>query len=183
MHRGIAVSLVMLIVVSACGDDSSDGLSETEQALSDAIAEFIVSDESFSSTPITPGEVECLATGTVRRVGVEGLAEMGITADSIPEDNPFENAPDQQVDAFVDSYFDCLDVAALFAEEMGQDGAFSSESLACLTAEFRQGDFLRQLMRSTVAGEDFEENPELITQIFEVLFACLSPEEFANLGG
>jgi hypothetical protein len=186
MRKGIAVSLLMLVVVSACGDDSSDSggeMSDTEKALSNAIVEFIVSDDSFSARPITTTEAECLAEGTIRKAGVDGLAEIGITADSIPEDNPFENAPDMQVDAYVDTFFECLDIAELFAAEMGQDGAFDSDSLSCLAEEFGQGDFLRQLMRTTIVGEDFESNPELMTQLFEVLLACLSAEDFADLAG
>ena len=172
MRKGIAVSLVMLVVASACGGDSADGLSETERALSDAIAvEYFIDDEDFSSNPVTPGEAECLGTGIVGRIGVEGLAGIGVTVDSMPPDNLVEDASDEQLDAFLDVYFDCLDVASLYAEGFANDSA-GFFNIECLTREFREGEVLRQLVRSSIVGEA-DENSEFMDQLIPILVGCL----------
>ena len=183
MRRAIGVVLTLVLVVAGCGDDSAGALSQEERAVADAVVDFIVADEDFAARPLTEDEARCLAETTVRQIGVEGLAEIGVTADSVPEENPFEGASDDKVDAFVEAYFECLDVAEIFAAEFEEQGALSPDSVSCLAEELGRGDLLRGMLRSSIAGGEFGDDPELLAQFIDLLVECLSAEEFAELAG
>jgi len=183
MRRIIGLVASLVLVVTACGDDSGNALSDDEQAVADAVVEFILADEDFSTRPLSEDEGRCLAESTVQRIGVEGLAEIGITADSVPDDNPFEGASGDKVDAFLDAYFDCLDLAELFASELAADGTLSEDSVGCLADELSEGDLLREMLRSSIVGEEFDDDAELMRGFLEIMVACLSPEELVDLAG
>lgn len=183
MRRFASLVSVLVLVAAACGGDSGEPLTDDEQAVADAVVEYIVADEDFAARPLTEDEARCLAETTVRQIGVEGLAEIGITADSVPSDNPFEGASDDKVDAFVDAYFACLDIAEVFASGFADQGILSTESVECLTDELGKGDLLRGMLRASVAGEEFDDDTELLARIIEIMATCLTAEEFADLAG
>jgi hypothetical protein len=179
MRRSGVLLVLLTLVIGACG--GSAALEDDEQVLADAIADFISEEEALEDSPISESEVRCLAEDTVRTLGVDGLAEIGITPDSIPEENPFEGASDVHVDALVDAYFSCLDAPSAFAEALTAEGAVSEESAQCVGDTLDEDGLLRPLLRASLAGEDPE--PEMFSELLRVMVECLTPEELAEMGG
>lgn len=179
MRRSGALLVMLALVIGACG--GSAALDDDEQVLADAIAEFLSEQEALGDDSVSASEIRCLAEDTVRTLGVDGLAEIGVTPESIPEDNPFRGASDEHVDALVDAYFSCLDASTAFAEALTSEGAVSEESARCVGDTLDDEDLLRPLLRASLAEED--PDPEIFTGLLRVMVDCLTPEELADMGG
>ena len=183
MRRVVALSLSLMIVVAACGDD--DVLSESDQALADAISQAILDENDDPASPLGPVEAECIAENSVRQIGVEGLGEIGITPENPSPEDAFERATDEQVDAILDVFFECIDFAEALIQGFEEELDLSSESVECLAEEFQDRDLLRAIMRASVIGEEFEfgEDRELSARLIELVIGCVSVEELVDLGG
>ena len=187
MRKIVAVLLSLSIIAVACGDDdggvSSGQLNESEQALTDAIAQAILEDDEDSDSPLGPAEAECIGEGSVRRIGVDGLGEIGITQDNPNPQNVFQTTTEEQLDAILDVFLECVDLTQAFVQSFEEDG-MGPETIECLTKELDDEDLLRAIMRAGMADEefDFAGDPELSARLVEIVLGCISAEDLVNLG-
>ncbi len=186
MRRALLALVVLVMVAAACGDSGGNGNGGDgdNQALVDAIkAEILETSADDPDAPVTDAEATCVAEGAVDRLGVDGLLELGITAEGSESENPFVDATDEQLEAVTDIYLDCIDVRQLMLNEIGSD--VSQESAECVADSVAEGDFLRPVIIGSLRGEDveFDDDPELAEAFVGIVVECLTPEELVNLGG
>lgn len=188
MRRALLFLVAVSLVAVACGDSGGDDgeLSAAEQNLADAIKSEILADADPDS-PLGEPEAECVSEAAVRELGVDGLLQLGFTAEGESPENILDNADADQRQLIIDLTLECVDFAGLLVEEIAADGGISEESARCIGDGLTDGDLLAPLVESGLAGTDFEDvveqDPDTAEAFFNVFLECLSVEELTNLGG
>ncbi len=182
--RIASVVLALGMLAAACGDD--DGASADEQAVADALVAKM-QEENEPGDPFAADEpaARCFADGIVAEFGLTRLAEVGVTADSVPpSEEVFGAMTDDEVGRAADLASSCADVEALFAAELAELG-LSEESKECFVGRLEEVGFVRAAMIAGMRGEEFdvETDEELLGQMTEAAEACLTPEELNSLFG
>jgi hypothetical protein len=185
MKRVVIVMLAAVLLVAGCGDDG--GLAGEEQELVDAIVDMSMQDAD-PTNPFSEAEAaRCYAEMLVSEFGVERLAELGVTPDTIPEDSEamFALMTDEEVQVLVDVGLECIDFESLMVDQMIASG-LSQESAECYVAELAKTDAFERLMSGSMEqGEAYrpEQDPELLPLMMEAASGCLTAEEMASLSG
>jgi hypothetical protein len=143
LKRVVTVVVAMALLSAACGDDDAGGdLSDAENAVADVIVAGIMSDPDPGNPFTDPDAAQCVAVGIVEDLGVERLAQVGLTADSGDPQSVFATLADDEIDSIVDISFECVDVEEEMASMFAAEGV-SMDSGRCLARELNQTDFFR----------------------------------------
>lgn len=163
MKRLLIALLAITLFATACGDDDSGGGND---ALVQALADEIESDpDGFTGSR---DEAECFSRGMVDGIGVERLAELGVTVDEVNGVDQLDFEPGEG-DVVVDTLFDCVDVTELMREQFAADGT-PAEEAECMANELDE-DTLRSLFSATFAGEE-PGGEEFLAKMFEIAATC-----------
>lgn len=169
------------IVLAACGDD---GGSSDEAAYTDAIATQISENADADTMPLSDEQADCVASGFVNVIGVDGLNDLGLDLDSIEAGEELDESElsEDQARELTDEIFDCVDLTELMLAEIGSD--VSEESAACLSDRLRESETFRDLIAAGLIGDDaaLEDDTAAQGAIIDVMTECLSGEELAELG-
>jgi hypothetical protein len=175
----LAVLTALLLVAAACGGGDDSSLSDTEQALADAIAlQLLDDDDGLASVE----EAQCYGEGVVSEMGVERLIEVGLDEAAVesgtsPAD--VELSP-EEVDALLEPMIDCIDFTGVFVDGLtsGSDGV-SEDSADCI-ADGISDDTIRSAAEAGITGEEFDpaSNQQMMGEIIDLMTECLTPEEF-----
>lgn len=185
MRRNVVVMLVMVLLVVGCGDD--EGLSGEEQEFVDAVVRMSTQDVD-PSDPFGGAEVaRCYAERLVTELGVDRLAELGVTPDNISESSEamFSLMTEEEIQVLIDIGLECMDFESFMVDRMVAEG-LSQESAECYIDELAKTDVLRQMMIGGMEeGEDYrpDQDPELMPLMMEAATKCLTPEEMGSSGG
>ena len=175
--RRSLVLFALAASVAACGGDDDGGDSGDVAAAADtpvgkALTEELMA-ESDDSPISTEEEARCVAGGIVSGVGEERLEELGVTADTaIGSDIEDIDFTADEIGTIVDSMFDCVDVQAAMAEEFEED--FGAEGAQCVAENLDQ-DLMRDLMASSMIGDDDEMPDEFFQAFLDVAAECDLP--------
>ena len=184
MRRISMAVLALAVVAAACSSDSGgDGLSDSEQAIADAIRDEILADQD-PDDPFGETEAQCVGDGTVRELGTDGLLEIGINAENADPGDAFETATPEQIDSIIDVTLECVDFRQVLVDSITADSSISDESAGCLADALGGDEFLRPAVAAGLTGDDFEfgDDPELTETLFAAITDCLTAEELVDLG-
>lgn len=178
--------LVIAMVAAACGDDEGSGeLSESEQAIADAIAIDMVSEPDLDDPFADTEAAQCFSEGIVGELGIARLAEIGITANSGDPQAAFATLSETEIDTMVDLAFGCIDIEAVMAEQFATDG-ISDDSALCMAKGFGETDFYRRAFIAGMTGDesyDPTEDSAFLATMITVATDCLTAEELAVIMG
>lgn len=184
--RVAAVVAGLALVVAACGDDDGGGdLSGAEEAVVDAIVAGMTGDPDPENPFADQESARCVAVGIVEDLGIERLAEVGLTADTDQPQEVFGALTDDEIDGIVDIAFGCVDVEEEMAVMFADEGV-SMDSARCLARELNDTDFFRAAFRAGMTGDDTYDpstDPEFMTVMLEAFTGCLTAEEMAGIMG
>lgn len=173
MRRFVALIAASMLVLAACGDDGGGGLSAEEQAVAAAIAADASAGAEAGDPFSDPAAARCMAEGVVEDIGIERLAEIGVTAEGAEQERAFANMTDAEIDVVISHTLDCVDLEAVMTEQMQSQG-LDAETAACFAEEFDE-DFYRTAFRASLTGEDFDPtaDPEVADAFMAVFVKCL----------
>lgn len=184
MRRWLMVVIVLALVAAACSSDSEGGdLTESEQAIADAIRDEILAD-SDPDSPFGEAEAKCVGDEAVRELGTDGLLEIGINAENADPGDAFETATPEQIDTIIDVTLGCVDFRQVLVDSITADSNISDESAGCLADALGADEFLRPAVAAGFTGDDVEfgDDPELTQALFAAITDCLTAEELVELG-
>ncbi len=177
MRRLIVLLAALAMVLAACGDDDgSGGLSTEEQAVAAAIAADASAGSEAGDPFSDPEAAQCMAEGVVKDIGMERLAEIGVTAESADQEQAFANMTDTEIDVVISYTLDCVDIEAVMAEQMEAQG-LDAETAQCFADEFDE-DFYRVAFRTTLTGGEFDPtaDPAVADSFMAAFTKCLGGE-------
>ena len=185
MLKTLGCLLALVLFASACGGDGGSDLSDEEQALADAVAVQLTEDsDDFASAE----EAECYGEGVVSEMGFERMVELGLDQAAVESGTSPEDVElsDEDIDALLDPMIECIDFAAVFSESLtsGSDVQVSEDSADCI-ANGISDETIELAARSSLTGEelDADTNQEVLTEMFDLMSDCLTPEEFQAVTG
>jgi hypothetical protein len=181
----MTVMLVMVLLVAGCGDD--EGLSGEEQEFVDAVV-LLSTQDVDPSDPFGGAEAaRCSAERMIAELGMDRLAELGLTPESLFEDSDemFSLMTEDEIEVLIDIGLECMDFESLMVDWMVAEG-LSQESAECYVDELAKTDALRLMMIGGMEeGDDYrpDQDPALLPLMMEAATKCLTPEEMEGLGG
>ena len=192
----ISVALLVtaaILVAAACGGGSDSGGSDDEQAYASAFAASLQGAMSDNNVTVSGGEAECVGDRIVEIVGVEKLAESGLTPEEIRADtadlqSSLGDPTPEQASQLSDAIFDCLNVAEIFVagfEQSAQDAGFvlTDEKVECLGKNFEQNQEMRELIaQSIITGKEPSFDGANANLLIDILGTCLSVEDLLKIG-
>lgn len=162
----IAAVAALTLAAAACGSDDDGGgnAAGADTPIGEALAAQILeeSDSEDGSVAQTEEEARCWAGKIVDDIGEERLEELGVTAENVGDIEDIDFT-DGEVDALVDGMFDCIDVAAAFASQFEEE--FGEEGAQCMAENLDQ-EFVRDMMKVAVSGDESTEPPDEFFQAF-----------------
>jgi hypothetical protein len=195
----LLVVFVLALFVAACGGDDDDSTADTtvgkttttevdgdedaarddgaldDDEYADAFARSLVNSDSMA---LTEDEAACATDKIVDGIGAPRLQAAGMTEEYLnsssggPTDLTLDEAR-----AIVDALFECSDLAASIASEIGSSFAdqemFTPEYETCVADVVRSDESIRDLMaQSLQAGGDADVPPEAGEQLVGVMMNC-----------
>jgi len=143
---------------------------DSDEVLIAAVTGQLLADGAFQ---VTGGEAECVATGTVERIGGFRLAEVGVTAadPNGPEDDPYSALTLNELGDIVAVWSACTDVSRLVTDALlaSAPGEVADDVVSCIDNSLVTGMGARFLLAalSDVAGPD-----PAVTDVLRVLDGC-----------
>ncbi|MFH1103393.1 MAG: hypothetical protein V1757_00395 [Actinomycetota bacterium] len=179
MRRLVTVILTAMLLVAACGDDSSSNADP--QLVSSLRSNISESPQAQSGElPITDESAQCFAEGVVDELGAETVtAGIDLSFDAF-----MATLSAEQRRLVVDVMLGCVDVAdALVSEMSGSGTGLSEDSARCVIEGMLASDAFRDAVgESFVSGDSTFASDAVVTAMLPVFLECLTPEELANLG-
>lgn len=176
IRRSLAVLALAATAVACGGGDDDGGDGGNADAADTPVGQALTAElmaESDDSPISTEEDARCVAGGIVSGIGEDRLEELGITAETAQgseiEDIDFTEA---EVGTVVDAMFDCVDITAALATEFEAD--FGAEGAQCL-ADNLDEDLVRDLMSSSLLGEDTEMPEEFFQAFIDIAAECDLP--------
>lgn len=180
-RRLTGLVLAVVFAVAACGAGGpSISLTADEQALADALVVEFESDPEFPFG--ADAGARCFAETLVSEFGVDRLAAIGITVDTIEDEPDFAAMSDAEIDRVADIAMDCVDYTAPFVDEF-VDGGISRSSARCLADRLDEAGFFRATLISGLTGRDIPGEDTLFGAFIGAATACFTPEELADFMG
>lgn len=179
MRRLVTVTLATLLLIAACGDDSS---ADADPALVSSLRSRITESPQAQDGdfPITDEAAQCFALGIIDDLGADKVGD-GI---DLSFDAFMGTLSADERRAVVDVLLGCVDITETLVTQLSGDGAeVSAESARCVVEGMLASNvFLDAVADSFVSGESAFESEAIAVAILPVFFECLTPEELANLG-
>jgi hypothetical protein len=181
VRRLVTAMLAAVLLVSACGDDTSATNPGDAQLVSSLRTKIASSPQAQSDTfPITDQGAQCFAEGLVSELGADKVSA-GIDLDFDAFMGSLSTSERRTV---VDVMLGCIDVAGALTDQLVQGGTpISQDSARCIVDGMLASDDFRDAVgESFVSGDSSFQSDSLIASIMPVFLNCLTPEELANLG-
>jgi hypothetical protein len=184
MRRITFIALALPLIAVACS-----GNGETETFSSDPQEELV--DAITASNMPNPDRrldeqtAACVFQGIVDEFGVDGLAELGVTADNPDLEGGRVFATPDAGRRVVDAAMACIDVSAAIVSFLPKGVELLDDTVQCV-ADQLQTDTFRDLFADLVASgappEDILTSAGAQLPIASLLLRCVSPEEILELG-
>lgn len=172
-----------LLGAAACGDDDEGGggddggLSSEEQAYADAWAVSLSDSEDGLS--VSAEDADCMATAIMAELGVEPFEEAEVEPADIEsgDDSPGEmlgagTVTDEQADAILDRWEDCVDIAAVLAEAAVGEFELDEEGQQCVADGLREDDLARAGLKPSFTSDETDPPTEVLTAVATLLDEC-----------
>jgi hypothetical protein len=173
-------SLVVAAVVGlgACSDG---GLSDREQDFADAFAADLSDDDDGFGVDAEGGR--CIGTAIMEELGEEPFDEAGVEPEDIAGDeSPGEllgggTVSDDQADVVVERWFDCVDLAATFADEASDEFSLDDEGVDCFEEALRDNGVLVRYLHVSFTSDSREEAQAVLGAIVGLVQGCTETDE------
>ena len=187
------IAAAAVLAVTACGGSDSSGSTDDEQAYASAFAASLQSAMSDNNVTVSGEDAQCVGNRIVGIVGVEKLADSGLTPEEIRNDtadlqSSIGDPTPEQASQLSDAIFDCLNVAEIFVagfEQSAQDAGFvlTDEKVQCLGKNFEQNEQMRELIaQSIITGKEPNFEGANANLLVDILGTCLSVEDLLKIG-
>lgn len=179
MRRLVTVILAAMLLIAACGDDSS---ADADPALVSSLRSRITESPQAQdgAFPITDEAAQCFALGLIDELGAAKI-QSGI---DLSFDAFMTTLSAGERRTVVDVLLGCADITeTLVAQLSGAGAEVSAESARCVVDGMLTSDAFRDAVAdSFVSGDSAFDSDAVAVAILPVFFGCLTPEELANLG-
>lgn len=205
--RSILLTVAVLFVVTACGDDTSattEALTTTVTALPTTtptgeatttvdpavleavgyrLADRMLEDVGEYDTVFTrPADLDCLAQGIVSEIGLERLTILGVTTDQVPDPAVlFGRMRGDEIDQIIHIALACEDVVAELRDAVVGAGVGATAAECFVGALELDGFFTRVIYDSVLLGLD--ENAQGDEGLAAAADQCLTSDEQSRLFG
>lgn len=175
--RRAAVLLAAVVTLAACG---GGGLSGREQEFADAFARDLAdADDGFG---VDDEGGECIAEAIMAELGSEPFEDAGVE----PEDVAGEEPPgqllgggavsDEQADAIVEGWRDCVDLPAAFAEQARDEFGLDDDGVACFEAALQDDDALDRYIHVSFTSDEPADAESALGAIVNLVQGCTAAE-------
>lgn len=166
MRRILALFVVGLLGLAACGGDDGPGLDE----YADALAVAILADDDDDALETTDDEARCIGDATAPIIGLEGLEAAGTPeeVEELAEDDlsAFDLSDAQSIDV-ASATFDCVD--SILDQLIEDLDTGSDEADECLAGALDESDLVPLLAKALVGDELSDEDA---APLAETLTGC-----------
>ena len=168
--------------LAGCGSSGST-LSSTDtsklkgddKAAFDAATAQLGSGEDGLADGATEEQKSCVAIGMIKELGAKRVLELS-KKDELVMTNP-------EATKTADVFIGCVDVGALMASGIAEDGDISEKSAKCLGEKIDKKT-IRSVLIASFEGKDASNDlpPELISSMLAAMPKCLTAEELKTIG-
>lgn len=185
MRRVVIVASVVALTVVACSNEpgTETFASPTEEDLAEAITN---SNSATLDSRFGDGSAACISQGIVDALGMEGLAELGVTEETPDLQGGRVFFAPEAARQVVDVTIDCIDMGAELVSSLPKDVSLLDESVECVVDQLESETFRNLFADLVVAGGD---PTDIFTQaaaqlpVATLLITCLTPDEFLRVSG
>ncbi len=189
MRKILAAGLLLAALsgVAACGDDGDGGgggtsaksaasalakLGAEDKAAAEAVSSKL-GDETGGVGDVSESERTCVAVELVKSLGAKRVMELA-------EEDKLA-MPKAEAEKAADAFIGCVDVQALFAAGMSEDGDISAKSAKCLAGKVSKAEW-RTMLIGVFSGDEDGATAGLMATVMKGMGDCLSKEELTKLG-
>jgi len=151
-RTGVAGAVVLVLLLSACGSDTS---AEDTATVSDAVAAALVP-AGATNTPFTTDEAACASTALIQTIGLARMVEIVGGLGSLGAGDPsaiFSQFTQDEQTAALGAVEGCVDMATAVLGTLGLYG-FIPDVASCLVAEMPLDPYGKSILESFLVGFD-----------------------------
>ncbi len=174
----IVSSIVVALVAAGCSSESG-GLSDDEQQFADAWASTIEDDEhGFGAEP---DDAACMGDAIMAELGAGPFEDAGVSPDDIGDSDDTDSpgkvlgggvVSDDQTDAILDTWEECVDLPALLAAASASDFDLDEDAEACVADGLAEDDLGRELLRPSFTEDDDTPEEDLLVGFVDLVDTC-----------
>jgi hypothetical protein len=176
LRRTLALLLPLLVLAGACsGDDGSD-LSADAQAYADAFSRDLADDD--DGFGVSAGEGDCIGEAIMTELGVKVFKNAGVD----PEDLGGAETPgellgegvvtEDQAEAIVAGWKDCVDLVHQFALRSGDRFDLDAEGLDCYEEALGEAKLLDDYLAAAFRSADQAQSLKILQRNVALVHQC-----------
>ena len=182
MRRITLLAAAMALIAMACSGAETETFSPDPEE--DLIAAMSAQAMEDPDRPYDDDAVSCISQGIVDEFGVDGLAELGVTAQYPELQGSSVFATPETARRAVDVGMSCIDMSAAITSFLPKDVGLLEESVQCLAEQMQNDQFSDLFASLVVAGGDPADiftSPAAQLPIAALFLRCLSAEEMFGI--
>lgn len=166
------------------GPDTTDGGGDDGTGdLRDVAVEGIVSGMlEDGGAPMDEEQAYCFAESFVDEIGLERILALGFAADEGTD--PFTGGAlsDAEQEAFLDTFFSCMDIGTLFASGLPTDVELDDATIACISEEIEGDATMRADLKASIFGTEAPDEDTKDQALLDIMIACVPEELMSEIG-
>lgn len=185
MRKFLAAAAIAATVLTGCGGGSSGSavskidtskLSGDDKAAFEAINGKLAEDEGGISEGVSEDQQACVAVGMIKQLGAKRVLQLSKDDELVLEKAEAEKT--------ADVFLGCVDVGALMASSISEDGSISEKSAKCLAGKIDTKVIRTALINEFTGNGDSNDDmpPEFLEAMLKGMTQCLTKEELAEMG-
>ena len=176
-HRAAVAPLLVVLAAAACSGEG--GLSSRERELADAFARDLADEDDGLGVGEEGGV--CIGEAIMEELGSEPFDEAGVEPDDIGDEPPGQllgagTVSDEQADAIVAAWRDCVDLSAAFAEQGRDEFGLDDAGVACFEEALRGDDVLDRYLHVSFTSDRPEDAESALSGIVGLVQSCTAAE-------
>ena len=179
MRRLLLAPFAVVLLLASCGDDDADDSSDGDvsaelKPYADALATSYAADDIADDFTFTEENADCIATRSVRVVGIDRLEAVGTPDEVITataEDLAVFDLDQAELDKIASAFLECVDDAEELLGDafLSGDPSLTEEQSACV-ADLVDRDLLIRILSAGLGGQAPE---EALSDLQDDYRACL----------
>ena len=182
MRRIALLTVAAALVITACNGETETFSSDPKE---DLVAAITSNATANPDRPFDDEDAACIIQEIVDYFGVEGLAELGVTADNPDLQGGRVFATPDAGRRVVDAGMACIDMAEAFNAFLPTGVTLLDDTVECVVDRFRTDTFRDLFAGLVVEGADPADIMEMAgaqLPIGSLFVSCLSTDEILRLG-
>lgn len=164
--RAMAVTVLVMFAVAACGSDTPGTAGPARQqesgdpAARDVIAASLRApgDDDPNALQLSAEEADCAADAIAAEIGIDRLEEIGLDVEQQAAPR-FSQPPltTEEGDVVYGAYEECIDLVGQVTALVAADGSFDDEGAQCVAEEYLASGLLRESLLAPGFNQDLNE--------------------------